>query len=223
MRRFAAIGLLIAAVGSTALADPVLDQSNDPTPTAAAGPGSSNLVDWAQTFTVGVTGTLTSVEVRVFRTSGVTDPLLFDIRTTTGGAPTEADAGANILSSFSIAAAVVSLGSVLGDGVFVSIAVSVPVTAGDVLAIVLRSDAPGGSFAPYFWDGTSAGSYGGGAAYLRFGAGMFGVSTFLSDLSFKTFVDSMRTGDQTVPEPSLLLLLATGAGLVACRRARRAA
>lgn len=37
MRRLAAIALVVAAVGSTAFADPVLDQSNDPTPTVNAG------------------------------------------------------------------------------------------------------------------------------------------------------------------------------------------
>ena len=72
----------------------------------------------------------------------VTADLLFDIRATNSGTPTEADSGSNLLASVSLPAASVST----APG-WVSVDLSpqnLSVAAGQRLAIALRSDDPGG-------------------------------------------------------------------------------
>jgi hypothetical protein len=61
--------------------------------------GHGNISDWAQTFTVGISGILTGVDLWVDRQGTVVEPLFIDIRITQNGVPTDADAGANILAS----------------------------------------------------------------------------------------------------------------------------
>lgn len=210
MTRIAAFVLVVAS--GVAFADPVPDQSFTPSlPTGTtATVGLSNSVDWSQTFTVGLTGTLTSFDVAIRTNStSVASPLLVDLRTTGGtGAPTDPDAGANILFSTSVT-------GIPNDPNFTihSFVVGVPVTAGDVLAIVLRSD----DLNPvYGWAAVTTDSYAGGAAFRRLFSGTWGTSTAgINELWFRTFVDQ---GTAPVPEPALLALLVTGLGLVACRR-----
>jgi hypothetical protein len=216
MARVAAFLLLVAVAGNLAFADPVLDQSFTPSlPTdRVANVGQSNLVDWGQTFTVGLTGTLTSFEIAV-RTAaaGATNPLLVDLRTTTGGVPTTPDAGANVLFSTTVSSGIGTTFTTL------TFAPGLSVVAGDVLAIVLRSNDPAIP-GVYEWPGTAAGGYAGGAAHLRLGSGAWGTSTSIGDLWFRTFVDPGTT--TPVPEPALAALLAAGLGLVALRRRRTA-
>ncbi len=93
---------VLARVGHTS---PIMDQEYDPGAYHGQGTiGSNNIVDWSQTFTVGISGTLTSVELNIFKSTSATHPLLFDIRTTSGDTPTDPDVGVNILASKSIAA-----------------------------------------------------------------------------------------------------------------------
>jgi len=214
MVRLATIMLVVAAVGQTAFAD--LDQSYNATPDAAAQVGFTGgtiPVSWAQTFTVGITGQLTGVDILVQK-SAPTMPLLFDLRTTIAGVPTLADAGGNILASISIPGASVPSPAaylpldVTGAGIFVS--------AGDVLAIVLRSN---GAISEYGWLGTRADGYAGGQAWLRLTGG-WGTNVTIHELDFNTYVTPAGTGDQTIPEPASLLLLAAGLGVVAWRRRR---
>jgi hypothetical protein len=205
MTRIAAFVLVVAS--GVAFADPVPDQSFTPSlPTGTtATVGLSNSVDWSQTFTVGLTGTLTSFDVAIRTISTAFSPLLVDLRTTSGGLPTEADAGANVLFSTSVT-------GIPNDPNFTihSFVVGVPVTAGDVLAIVLRSD---DEIEIYDWAAVNAGTYAGGAAFQRIGSAWGAGGP--RDLWFRTFVDQ---GTAPVPEPALLALLVTGLGLVACRR-----
>jgi hypothetical protein len=81
---------MIAAVGSSQAA-PGLDQSFEPTsPNVFAGIDPS--ADKAQTFTVGITGQLTRVDVYIRRLdAGTSDSLVFDIRETVSGVPIEDD------------------------------------------------------------------------------------------------------------------------------------
>ena len=91
-------------------AGPILDQSFDPVlPSFSITIGTFGIVpppnnlDGAQTFTVGVTGLLTSVDLMVGRDSGsTTEDLLLDIRTTSGGVPTDPNFGSNILGVLNV-------------------------------------------------------------------------------------------------------------------------
>ncbi len=207
MQRFLGCGFVIIAVWALAFEDishavPMLDQSYTASPDATGFVGLNNFIDRSQTFTVGISGILTQVDLLNFqRNSATTDALLFDIRTTSGGVPTEPDSGGNILASLSLAAASVS--TTFGTLSVDLSPFSVSVASGDVLAIVLSSDDPVGG--AYRWRGTSADGYVGGSAFDRLGA-TWG-STFFADHTFQTFVESTD-----LPLPGTLPLL--GIGLV---------
>jgi len=159
----------------------------------------SQIVDTSQTFTVGVSGTLAHVDMRVGRHDDtVTDPLLFDVRTTSGGIPSTPNSGGDILASVSIPASTIpTIGT--ADPAFFSVDLTpftVPVTAGEVLAIVLRSNAP--SNGSYVWVGTggplASDGYASGSAFQRgvfaAGPGPWGSpSGYMNDdLAFRTYV-----------------------------------
>ena len=159
----------------------------------------SQIVDTSQTFTVGVSGTLAQVDMRVGRHDDtVTDPLLFDVRTTSGGIPSTPNSGGDILASVSIPASTIpTIGT--ADPAFFSVDLTpftVPVTAGEVLAIVLRSNAP--SNGSYVWVGTggplASDGYASGSAFQRgvfaAGPGPWGSpSGYMNDdLAFRTYV-----------------------------------
>ena len=203
--RVAFLAILVTTLPGPAAALPILDQEYDPTIDRLLGIGqvegqADPDIDLAQTFTVGITGILTSVEVLIRRESGITEDLLFDIRTIAGGVPTEADAGANVLANTSLSAAGIPLASE-----FVSVDLSsfgLAVTAGEVLSIVLQSD---GANPAYLWSGTAADGYAGGGTFRRFLSipATWGTTGAASDLAFRTFVEP-------VPEPSTALLLMAG-------------
>jgi hypothetical protein len=193
-------------------ADSILDQSYDPSSTGStAYIGQSNVVDWAQTFTVGTTGFLTSVEVKILRKSSeIVDPLLFDLRSTSSGAPAEADSGTAILFNTSVSASSISTSAGfltigLGSG-------GVQVDSGDVLAMVLRSD--DSASGAYQWKGTSTSGYSGGSAFDRIGSSGTWGGGFAADLAFKTNLTP-------TPEPASIVMFGLGALGVAWLRRRR--
>jgi hypothetical protein len=186
--------------------------------------GAGNDVDWAQTFTVGLTGTLTGIDIWVDRPAAVTMPLLYDIRTTLAGIPTEPDSSSNVLAYGSIDASMMPIagtGTPRSGMTHIDISsASLSVTAGDVLAIVLRSDDPGTGCCgfTYSWLGdVPAGVYSAGNAYVRAEGGIFITwTTQNQDNAFRTYVDP-------IPEPSAVFLSmwAIGTVILACPVRRR--
>jgi hypothetical protein len=137
----------------------VLDQVNDPA-SYGLGTRADETREMAQTFTVGVAGRLTAVELLLEDFGSVgTDDLVVEIRTTTGGTP-DAD-GASIL-----AMGVISSSSLESPASFqrFDLDEEVPVAPGDVLAIVLKGLGAGFAF---WWGGGDGTDYGPGAFFER--------------------------------------------------------
>jgi PEP-CTERM motif len=168
----------------------------------------------AQTFTVGLAGRLTALELELaccLNAAGQitfpTEDLLIEIRTTlSDGSPSD-----HVVASTTASSTDLSIGSfrferfALGhDGFFVS--------PGELYAVVLTSMAPGmGRFNPYTWGRDAFGQYDRGSAYVAFPhlGGEFFVT--VSDMGFKTYVDP-------IPEPATFTLVALGAAALARAR-----
>ena len=196
-----AAALLVGASG--ARADVVLDQSFDPMsapPPFGFCAGVNGLNDEAQTFTVGVTGTLAQVDVKIIPV-GAPQDLVVEVRPTVGGVPVESDTA--VLASVRLPAS----GIPTSYG-FLSVDVrpfAVPVTEGEVLAIVLRSD---GFSGVYCWGGDVTDAYLAGQRFIRNpGTGWSAAGSVGVDLGFRTFVETSSTA---VPGPDGLLLFTIG-------------
>lgn len=155
-----------------------LDQSFEPgTFTLFAG-GSTHK---AQTFTVGVSGTLTQIDIYIQFAS--TD-VFFDVRATgVGGVPLESDA--TTLYAETIPA---SRFGAAGYYSFVLGPNGIPVTNGQVLAFVMR---PVTSTLSYQWNGRNDNSYTRGVWHFRnpsSGVTTWTVADPTFDLAFRTFV-----------------------------------
>lgn len=202
VKRHAAAGILLglglAPMG--AWANPVLDQEYTPTPNIQYAGFSNGPIRRAETFTVGLAGTLVEVQVDTNSTgssfSGV------NILSTSGGTPTTT---------------VLDLGtfdSTNASGV-ATFTVSLPVTVGEVLGI----EPVGGNS---YWQqhaGTYPSSpYAGGGSFLIDTS--FGQDSFAPEYAadgFATYVDP--PGASPVPEPMSLAMLASGVvGLTFARR-----
>jgi len=210
------LAMLIAPVVTGAS---ILDQSFIPS-TSAAYEGNIYrsfdglfYADHAQTFTVGITGQLTNIEILVWEwTSQITD-LFVDIRPTINGVPILDDSA--ILGEVAIPASEIS-----GfPHTFITVDYSsqnIQVAAGDELAIVLRMD-PSGQGGDYSWRGETGDLYASGVAYTRtdttdWFAPMSGGLTV--DYGFKTFVNP-------IPIPPALWLFGSGLiGLLGVARRR---
>jgi hypothetical protein len=217
---------LLAAGAGVANASPMLDQFMVPNPvTSNAEFGSVNFNQQrAQTFTVGLTGLLTEVQVDVERFgSSTAGNLVMEIRDTNPSNGFPVTNGFRLQTS--VAANVVPPAP-NPDGIFTAFDVSsfgVNVNAGDHLAIVLY--AQGGSGYTFGWLGAINDPYPPGSAFERVigNHDWFNESTIGQnyDNGFKTFVDP-----SPAPEPSTLVLAGVGAlGLLGYgwRRRRRAA
>jgi len=210
--------LLLLAGASQAAPNPALDQEFVPSPISSIAyiyrtfNDSLNQdinVDWAQTFQVGKEGTLTAVELFAYRVAdSVTEPLLFDIRTTSAGVPTTPDVGANILFSSSIDRA--HIGTSESTVLHIDLdSGAIPVVVGDVLTLTLRSSDR--TLGAYRWNGNSSGTYAGGKAFVRSTDAWDASGGGSQDLGFRTYVTP-------IPEPGALTLLGLGSLVFALQK-----
>ena len=128
--RFVAAGLLGLAATQAAQATPIVDQSNLGTP---IGPFATvySAETVGQTFTVGITGQLTSVGVEADKRGTPTVNLTLQIEGVSGGV-----ANGTVLASTSLAEASVNSGAL---SFFDISSANLSVTNGEVLAFVLSS------------------------------------------------------------------------------------
>jgi hypothetical protein len=189
MRRFfvATIVILLSAIRASAAV--VLDQQHN-TATAIADSSNGAVSEMAQTFTVGVAGTLDHFELSMFQLGSIFatngDPQL-SVYNTSGGVPT-----GSALTTVQIPTAQVPL----NNAAFVTFNVSagaIPVTVGQVLAFsIFTSSDPG----PYFWtydsDTGQPDDYAAGAAFRRTRPAQPWQSFSPSnDHEFKTYVNAV--------------------------------
>lgn len=172
---------------------------------------------FAQSFTVGLTGTLVRIDLEVFHgsfTNGSATILLKEMAS--AGLP-----GGNTLATWSITNA----GSSSTPGSFVSHDLSADefgVLPGQTYAIVFTwNPPPQMTFSGYSWVGGLSDTYAAGDSFSsRFGVaptpwGKNVGEGIAFDYGFRTFVD---VADVTVPEPSAMLLVSLGFGLLLSSR-----
>ncbi len=130
-----AIAVLIL-VATTSSAAEVLDQQNDVSPSATADSTSGGVLEQGQTFTVGVTGTLSRIAVQInFPGFGSGGNAILNVYNTSDGMPTGASLGTASLPSSGIP----SIGYVFQS--FDLSSSAIPVHAGDVFAYSISSTA----------------------------------------------------------------------------------
>jgi hypothetical protein len=194
MLTFACMALLSGSLGAAE----VLDQQNDVTGSATADSTASGGQELAQTFTVGVDGTLSRIELQLSRPSFTTSgAVMLNVYNTSGGQPNE---------SLGTASLPWDAVSPTGYG-FQSFDVSsfeIPVQEGDVLAISIKAETL------FFWRSTfNLDPYAGGESMYRVLNSPPGPWTSFSpshDYGFQTYVDAMDptvlsgdyNGDHTV-------------------------
>ncbi|MEA2081053.1 MAG: hypothetical protein U9P00_14605 [Pseudomonadota bacterium] len=174
----------------------VLDQSFIPSPAAAYQgniiyrPLDPDYVDQAQTFTVGITGQLTNIEVLIEGFNQTAD-LLVDVRPTINSIPASADSA--ILGEVAIPGSEIpGFPHTFINADFSS--QNIQVTSGSELAIVLKIDrsSQGGD---YGWRGDTGDLYSSGVAYTR-ASTLDWFAPMSDDLTvdygFKTFVRAVR-------------------------------
>jgi hypothetical protein len=180
-----ASGLMFALLRATPSdAQPIKDQAFEPSPPDTIPTIFSNY-RWAQTFTVGLTGTLTSVDVLVAQLfNEQAEDLEITIFDTSGGAPRVALTSPVHFSPTSVP--IVLHPANFGGYAYLSARFSMAVTAGDVLAIVAST----GPTSQYYWAGALGGGYPRGQLYETTGGTW--VPEGLEDQAFRTFVAPSR-------------------------------
>ena len=182
-----ALSVSCGSVDSTApaLPTPTLDQRFEPGAANTAG-GFENMGARAQTFTVGLTGTLTSVDLILSSGPTADDVLRVDIRGTTGGNPNLDDGavlGSRLVSGLGL--------PVNNTSEFVSIdfsSLNIQVIAGQQLAIVImRVVGSGGS--DVLWVGENQlEDYPAGHDVQRNGGSGTTWTSLTNDFYFRTYV-----------------------------------
>ena len=211
---------LISAIGTPGVATAVLDQQNvidtsgawtdDELQHLGSTPNTFN--QFAQTFTVGVDGKLSVVEVEAYHTLNTYNVMLVDIWNTNAGLPDPSVSLAHWeigdMNSSMIAGTFVSLD--LGSAAFT-------VSPGEIYAIVFSSNNLTYQGGRHLVRGTSD-TYSGGDSFSRTIYTDYTAATSWnsngSDYGFRTFVDV-----QSIPEPSTMLLLCSGLfGMIGFKR-----
>jgi hypothetical protein len=183
-RKTSACGLALLMAGAAGAA-PILDQTHD----INLNGGSSIYMnrDTAQTFTVGIAGLLTRVEVSIRRTNETAADLILDIRSTEAGFPVEDDNLA--FATVAIPAANVGLSA---SFITVDIPGGLPVVVGELLSLTLQSSArtPGQG---YVWEATVSGNpYPDGGRFYRSPFGPKFWDEIGGDRAFRTFVNTVE-------------------------------
>jgi len=180
-------------------AAPMIDQQHTPSGNFPAFAVANDRTQ-IQTFTVGITGALTAIDVQVSREPLAVENLVLSLWSTDAAGLPQAR-----LVTKSVAATDPAFTST-GPRPFIAFDLAggaVEVTAGELLAIELNSTAansPPFFNERYLWE--IGGQYDRGTAYTQIGPSFFAQS---EDFHFRTFVIS-------VPEPGTLALLSTGLG-----------
>ncbi len=184
----------------------VIDQNyittDDPNHNTGVGLAAESL---AQTFEVGLTGTLAGIEFNVLKLNGTSGDLTVDIRSLVGSGPDSL--AINALGTTTVANSDIdTFGSspYSWSSIYVDFsAENIAVTEGDMLAFVLSS--PSGQGFGIQTDYHYDTGYAGGSRWSQTTAGMaFSESTY-ADLAFSTYVEVAQ-----VPEPSIIALFAAG-------------
>ena len=200
----AAVSVGSSVIISGARAATLLDQSYLLTNNLRSAFSSPGGFRTAETFTVGIAGTLSEVDVFVGFQGGQLTAM--NILSTSGGVPTTTVLGTGTFQSIDAS----------GRAVF---AASLSVTVGEVLAIE-----PIANIAFVGWNGNFPGTYVGGQLFLDAGSG-FAATNFIGNSvasDFQTFV----TTPSDTPVPAALPLFASGLGalgLLSWRRKKKAA
>lgn len=220
-RRWLSLPILaICSAPTVALADPVrmtsgslsansiLDQQYVPIAPFEITSAVDDVVDKAQTFTVGVRGLLTEVDVLIETVGSGGSKLFVDVLPTINGVPVNDD---------DLRLARVSLSRDAPTPVaFVGFDVrsfGIMVEPGDMLAIAMHMTMDVIGSIATLWNGQDVNGYDRGEHFVRFPAGLFGNPTtwtnsgvFFVDTGFKTFVEPSASA---TPEPCTLLLIGT--------------
>ncbi len=181
---------MILLAGSAVLAASQLDQQQTET---SSGSGLDANFPQAQTFTAGLSGSLTKVSVhaRLVASSGPGD-LRVSVQTLDGsGFPS-----GTVLGSGSVPVGDFTVGSLPGDWVDIDLSPSASVSAGTKYALVVSSANAPEDNSHYVWAGGLHNPYSGGDALGRFRSGEWfvrGVSGEPMDFAFKTFVEEAPT------------------------------
>ena len=229
--------LLCLVLAKISIAAPVLDQSFD---AVASGANSGSVIqqsiiqdfDTGQTFTAGLTGLLTRVDVQASLNSNFPEDLLVQIRPVVTIPPPTQTANqpdpdnSSFLASVAVPGSAVnpSLNDLLNNPFWVSVdltSFNIFVTAGDILSIVLRVE--GAIPTNYFWAKSATDLYSGGRHFQRSDDGPnWGPFDFQAeDHGFRTFVDTAIQAPNPAPEPASVALFSAGLGLLAAFRLRR--
>jgi hypothetical protein len=193
----ASVLMLNLSIIGPSYAIPIKDQAFEPAspdtiPTIFDG------LRWAQTFTVGISGTLSRVDVLFAQLfSQQPDDLLITIFDTSSGAPTTALTPSAHLSPSIVP--IVQHPSDFASYAYLSTSFSLPVTAGHTLAIVAST----GDTSQYYWAGVFSGGFPGGQLYENDGFGWNPSGT--EDQAFRTFVEP-RAGVPELPSPAFMVI-----------------
>lgn len=206
-----AVILLLGSASIAGHAAPVLDQSQ------LDGSNQNQAVhsnrDIGQTFTVGISGVLQSIELSIGSTGSPVEDLVLELLDFSGGdLSTASSLGSTSVSLASLGSApsMLSQGSITASLIDVS-SLSVGVISGDALAFRLTSAVPLPGL--YFARISLADTYADGSYFV--GTNLLGNA----DAAFKVFVEPTTA----VPEPATFGLLGAGLFGLGFMRRRRAA
>jgi hypothetical protein len=197
--------ILCSLAAGRAHAGGVLDQSNVVS-TFTFDAAVVSEVSRGQTFTVGLAGLLSQVNLEIYQSTGTTVDPTFEVLGTTGGVPDNT----KVLYQTTIPLSDIPIFDTPPSGAvpFTSVDVSsagIIVTPGEVLALTLSRNAPGNP--PWLLWRQGVGGYSGGNSYDSIPPGSPWTIDDPYEGGFQTFVAS-------VPEPSSIVLVLIGVGCV---------